>query len=65
MSVDVEVGETLETSVPKTLFQTPVHVDPRADQYCVTKDGQRFIVMEYLPDVSPISVVVNWPALLR
>jgi Tol biopolymer transport system component len=65
MSVDVKASETLETSAPKALFQTPVIMNPRADQYCVTRDGQRFIVMEYLPDVSPISVVVNWPALLR
>jgi hypothetical protein len=65
MSVDIKTGETLETSAPRALFQTPVSMNPRADQYCVTRDGERFIIMEDLPDASPISVVVNWPALLR
>jgi serine/threonine protein kinase/Tol biopolymer transport system component len=65
MALDVKSGATLETGSPRVLFQTPVHVAPHLDQYCVTADGRRFIVAESLPGDTPISVVVNWPALLQ
>jgi serine/threonine protein kinase len=65
MALDVKSGATLETGTPKVLFQTAVRVVPQFDQYCVTADGQRFIVAESSRDNRPISVVVNWPALLQ
>ena len=65
MALDVKSGATLETGSPRALFQTKVDVEPRFDQYCVAPDGRRFIVAESSPNDRPISVVVNWPALLK
>ena len=61
--VDVRPGARLETAVPRVLFQTSFRVDPRAHQYCVTGDGQRFLFSEPVEDpIKPITVVFNWAA---
>ena len=65
MAVDVTVGATLETGAPRELFQTRLRVDPRQDQYCVTRDGQRFLFAEPVESSSVITVVVNWAAGLK
>lgn len=61
MSVGVKTGpDTIETSPPKALFQTPIVVQA-GDQYDVTADGERFLVIEPLDDGGPqITVVLNW-----
>ncbi|MDA2931469.1 protein kinase, partial [Acidobacteria bacterium AH-259-O06] len=60
-AVEVKSGSTLETGIPKVLFQTGVRVDPIRDQYCVTGDGQRFLVKEPVEETAqPIHVVLNW-----
>ncbi len=61
MSVEVKVGSTLETGISKVLFQTGVNVHFGFDQYCVTGDGQRFLLIEPVEgDAEPIHVVLNW-----
>ena len=46
MSVDVKPGSTIETGIPKPLFQTSVTADPQHDLYSVTGDGKRFLMIE-------------------
>src|SRR4029077_10698150 len=46
MAVDVKAGSTIETGVPHMLFQTKISVNPNLDLFCVTHDGQRFLVIE-------------------
>jgi DNA-binding winged helix-turn-helix (wHTH) protein/Tol biopolymer transport system component len=65
MAVDVKTGSTIETGVPHMLFQTKISVDPELDLFCVTHDGQRFLVSEPAAESPAITVVVNWPAMLR
>lgn len=66
MAVDVKAGATIETGVPKALFQTPLAVRPVDDQYCVTADGRRFLIGEPVGDAAkPITVVLNWTAGLK
>ena len=66
MTIDVKAGATIETGVPKLLFQTPLEVFPREDQYCVTGDGLRFLFAEPVGDATkPITVVLNWTAGLK
>jgi Tol biopolymer transport system component len=67
MAVDVKTGSIIATGEPHMLFQTKISVEPVLDQFCVTPDGQRFLVGEPVPvDENPaITVVVNWPAMLR
>ena len=67
MAVEVKIGSTLVTGMPRTLFQTPIRaVDPREDQYCATNDGHRFLIGEPLEQsTSAITVVVNWTAMMK
>lgn len=50
------------------LFQTPIRA-PRldTDQYTVTGNGQRFLVLSPTEDAAPvpITVVLNWTSLLK
>ena len=64
MSVEIKAGATLETGIPKVLFQTRAKVANY--QYCVTSDGQRALFIE--PEegtIQPIHVVLNWHEELR
>jgi hypothetical protein len=66
-------GDALVANTPKPLFKTnPLLANHRGSAldipYDVSRDGQRFLVNERIRTAesrSPISVVVNWPALLK
>lgn len=58
-------GGILETGVPAPLFHTRINALPWADQYCVTGDGQRFLVIEPPDKPSLINLPLNWPAALQ
>jgi Tol biopolymer transport system component len=59
--------DELDFGAPSLLFQTPI-ARPQlgTDQYAVTRDGQRFLMIQPRRDQSsataPITVVVNWMA---
>jgi len=55
-------GEVLQTGWPQPLFQTDVPVSSVLDQYDVTADGQRFLIIENEEGAAspPIHVAVNW-----
>ena len=69
MAVDVNTtAATLEAGIPKPLFQTQLDSTYRGRNfYVVSPDGQRFLLLEPVNDAAspPITVVVNWPALLK
>ena len=67
MAVDISGNAELETGRPQVLFDTGLVVDPTNDQYDVTADGERFLVLKPLPEAesSPITVVLNWVSLLE
>lgn len=67
MAVDVKFAPAFEASAPKTLFQTEVVRHEAPNRYVVTGDGQRFLVNSPVGVVSqtPITVVLNWTALLK
>jgi hypothetical protein len=66
MSVDVKGGSSIETGVPRTLFQTPFLADPNRNQFGATGDGKRFIFGEPVGEANkPITVVLNWTAGLK
>jgi Tol biopolymer transport system component len=62
MAVDVRNGEILQTGAPRPLFHADVPVSSVLDQYDVTPDGQKFIIIENDANAisPPIHVVVNW-----
>jgi hypothetical protein len=71
MSVRVKAGPTFESSVPTLLFETRMSpaFNPTytRNQYVVSKDGQRFLINQPPAGAPspPITVVVNWPAMLK
>ncbi|RMD98834.1 MAG: hypothetical protein D6814_06750 [Calditrichaeota bacterium] len=68
MAVDVDgKKKKLELGQPKVLFSAPLTVYPDIDQYAVTNDGQRFLVITEDAKSPPVfNVVLNWPeALLK
>ena len=62
MAVDLRIDSSIDTGVPRALFNTRLSVDPVRDQFAVTADGQRFLVQ--VPVIkgapTPITVLVNW-----
>jgi Tol biopolymer transport system component len=65
MAVAMKPGPRLEAGVPQLLFQTPItNVVLNIDQYDVTGNGQRFLVLTPTSNArqAPITVVVNWTA---
>jgi len=62
MSVSVERDSLTRIGTPRKLFGTRLRPDPTVNQYAVTADGRKFLVLEpqkhYL---ETYSVVLNWP----
>jgi len=58
-------GERLEVGLPTSLFSTGT-ASPVFDQYAVTGDGQRFLVLTpVVPAARTIQVLLNWTSLLK
>jgi eukaryotic-like serine/threonine-protein kinase len=63
MSASVERGSPARISVPRRLFDTGLVPDPTINQYAVTDDGLKFLVLEPRKGfLETYSVVLNWPA---
>ena len=68
MAVAVESGAaSIRLGIPKPLFQTRLELDSVQRQYDVSADGKRFLLAQPLEESAsvPITVIVNWPALLK
>ena len=66
MSATVERGSSPRIGVPGKLFDTGLIPDPTINQYAVTRDGLKFLVLEPRKGfVETYSVVLNWPATLH
>ncbi len=69
MAVDVNTtGATFEAGIPKPLFQTQLNGGAAGRNfYVVAPDGRRFLMLVPVEpnNAEPITVVVNWPALLK
>jgi eukaryotic-like serine/threonine-protein kinase len=66
ISVPVQRGSPPNTGVPRKLFDTGLVPDPTINQYAVTPDGLRFLVLEPRKGfLETYSVVLNWPATVK
>ena len=65
MAVDTTTSAGFGSGIPRSLFDTGLSVSPLQDQYAVTSDGERFLVLKGGAAPSPITVVVNWAALSK
>jgi Tol biopolymer transport system component len=64
MAATVEPG--MRVGPPQKLFATGLVPDPTVNQYAVTQDGQKFLVLEPRKGfLESYSVVLNWPAMLK
>ena len=67
MSVEFD-SASFKLGVPKPLFQTRLDLELiQRQQYDVSADGKRFLLAQPLEESTsmPITVIVNWPALLK
>jgi len=67
MAVDIVTSAGLNSGIPRPLFDTGLTLEPTLDQYAVTSDGQRFLVLKPVAGAAPvpITVVVNWAPSLK
>ena len=66
MSVTVQRGSPPKLGFPRKLFDTGLAPDPTVNQYAVTQDGLKFLVLEPRKGfLETYSVVLNWPATLK
>jgi Tol biopolymer transport system component len=66
MSATVERGSPPKIGVPRKLFDTGLIPDPTVNQYAVTRDGLKFLVLEPRKGFAEsYSAIVNWPATLK
>lgn len=66
MAANVTLGDSVQAAVPHPLFPTALLKDSNMHPYAVTRDGRRFLII--VPDpqsTPPLTVVVNWPALVK
>ncbi len=67
MAVPVKTGTLIELGKPQSLFQTQTETITGSTwhQYDVSTDGQRFLINTIEAVLSPVTVVYDWPALVR
>jgi Tol biopolymer transport system component len=66
MSAAVERGAPPKIGAPRKLFDTGLIPDPTINQYAVTGDGLKFLLLEPRKGfLETYSVVLNWPASLH
>jgi eukaryotic-like serine/threonine-protein kinase len=67
MAREVRAAATFELGPPQRLFQTDLSLSAAGAGYDVSIDGKSFLVADRTPGgpVQPITVVLNWPALLK
>ena len=58
MAVDIAEGPSAIPGVSRRLFDTPLHPAPGLNQYAVTADGQRFLIIEKKGET--ITILMNW-----
>jgi hypothetical protein len=66
MSATVERGAPPKIGIPRRLFDSGLLPDPTINQYAVTADGLKFLVLEPRKGfLETYSVVLNWPATVQ
>ena len=65
--VDIRADkDAVQVSAPKTLFLTSVMSSQNGSGYDVTRDGNRFLLLNWVFDTpAPLTLVMNWDADLK
>jgi len=64
MQVEVTLGDAFDSGPPQPLFDAPVRGDLPFRQYCVSRDGSRFLLNRRVAEdtTRPIAFVQHWAA---
>jgi hypothetical protein len=63
MAVDIKPGAAAGAGLQRELFRVPMRPDPTLNQYAITGDGRKFLVLEDVDEgPSPLTVVLNFTA---
>ena len=67
MAVDVATAPAFQVGSPRRLFRMAEPRQWEGSQYCVTPDGQRFLVLtpQGSGAIPPTNVIVNWTSGLK
>jgi eukaryotic-like serine/threonine-protein kinase len=66
MAVAVKAAATFEADSPRPLFETTLDTTQFRQTYAVSNDGKRFLLNAMIEtSAPPLTVVQNWPALLK
>ncbi len=67
MAVSVESGAHFSAGVPKPLFPVRLQAGIRRNDFLVSRDGRRFLLLSTLGKerTAPMVVVLHWPAALK
>src|SRR6185369_9760017 len=68
MAVELKPGDAIDAGIPKSLFGIGPIRGLGLNQYAVTRDGKRFLVMQDVPGAAEhgqMTVVLNWAATLH
>jgi hypothetical protein len=66
MAVDVTLTPSVALGTPRALFPTTLIPSASVDQYAVSHDGQKFLIINPVAGSTetPPTVILDWPALL-
>lgn len=65
-AIDITLGTSPQLGVARDLFKTGLIPNGSVDQYAVTGDGQRFVIMNPAGQgtEAPPTIILNWEVLL-
>lgn len=58
MAVDITADPKIDSGIPRELFDTGLTLNPVRDQYRVTPDGQRFLLLKPVTEAAPTPITV-------
>jgi Tol biopolymer transport system component len=65
-AVTVATQRTFEPGIARPIFKTPLSASADIEQYAVTRDGQRFLILKPVKTVpEPPTLLLNWRASLK
>ena len=67
MTVSVDAGANFEAGVPQPLFSAPLLPGQRRNDFVVTKDGQKFLILAPVgkESLAPMILILHWPSALK
>ena len=67
MAAHVEAGAAFSADVPQALFAAPILPGQRRNDFVVTQDGQRFLILAPIgkESAAPMVLILHWPSALK